>query len=618
MLELIRCSRMKTQLIKEQLKNIPPNPGVYLLHNKEGDLLYIGKARNLRNRLRSYFGSKHKLPPKLQKLVTKIHNLDFFITNNEQEAMILELNLIKQHRPHYNIRLKDDKSFPYLKISLNEEWPKIVIIRHLENDGARYFGPFANAKSIRQTLRVIKRIFPCRTCSRQISGESTRPCLWYHIGKCLAPCAGNISKEEYQEVIRQVISFLEGKSDGIIKELKGKMKYSAETMNFEKAALYRDQIQAIQQVIEAQHIATTIHGNKDVIALVQDKGQAYTQVWCVRQGKLVGRENFVLQGTLSEEPKQIMTNFIKQFYHSAPNIPPTLLLQYPVEDKPMIEMWLQSLTGVKVKIQVPSQGKKRELVDMVVKNAERSLEQHKIKQQINPEMIEAALDEIKQIFQLPELPQRMECYDVSNIQGRYAVGSMVVFNKGRPEPTGYRRFKIRTISTVNDYAMLEEVIWRRFKHANKGNNGGMESWSMLPDLILIDGGKGQLSAVQKALLNTNVNFIPVFSLSKRNEEIFTSQSSDPIILPNQSLGLQMLQRLRDEAHRFALKYHQKLRKNKTLTSPLDSIPGVGPKRKRNLLNHFGSIRIIREATVEDLITSGIVNKTIARRIKEYL
>lgn len=618
MLELIRCNRMKTRLIDEQLIKVPPNPGVYLLHNKEGDLLYVGKARNLRNRLRSYFGSKHKLPPKLQKLVTKIHNLDFFITNNEQEAMILELNLIKQHRPHYNIRLKDDKTFPYLKISLNEEWPKILITRHLENDGARYFGPFANAKSIRQTLRVIKRIFPCRTCSRQISDKITRPCLWYHIGKCLAPCAGDVSREEYQEVIRQVIGFLEGKSDGIIKELKGKMKYSAETMNFEKAALYRDQIQAIQQVIEAQHIATTIHGNKDVIAFVQNKGQTYTQVWFVRQGKLVGRENFVLQGTLSEEPKQIMTNFIKQFYHSAPNIPPTVLLQYPVEDKPMIEVWLQSLAGVKVKIQVPSQGKKRELVDMVVKNTERSLEQYRIKQQISPKMIEAALDEIKQIFQLPELPQRMECYDISNIQGRFAVGSMVVFNNGQPEPTGYRRFKIRTVSTVNDYAMLEEVIWRRFKHTKKDNNGEMESWLTLPDLILIDGGKGQLSAAQKALRNTNANFIPVFSLSKRNEEIFTSQSSDPIILPNQSPGLQMLQRLRDEAHRFALNYHQKLRKNKTLTSPLDSIPGVGPKRKRSLLKHFGSIRIIRETTEEDLITSGVVNKTIARRIKEYL
>ncbi|MBA7618532.1 UvrABC system protein C [subsurface metagenome] len=605
-----------TNLIAEQVNQLPTSPGVYLLKDAEGNILYVGKAANLRYRVRSYFGTGQKLPPKLKRMVARVSDLDFMVTTSEQEALILELNLIKRHRPRYNVRLKDDKTFPYLKIDPNEDWPRVYITRRLEEDGGRYFGPFASAKSVRQTLKTIKRIFPFRTCSKPITGTDSRPCLWYYVGKCLAPCIGAVTKEEYAEVIKQVILFLEGKRGKVVKELESQMNKAAEVLEFERAALLRDQIQAIHEVIEGQRIATTVRGEQDVIAFIEDKDQAHVQVFFIRGGKLIGRESFVLQGTRSEEPHQIMTSFIKQFYDSAPYIPALLLLQYPVEDKVVIENWLQTKKGGKVSIQVPRRGSKKQLVKIVAENAQQGLEQFKIKQLAAPKALEAALAEIARELQLPHPPLRMEGYDISNIQGTSAVGSMVVFDQGRPKPTHYRRFRIKTVSGADDYAMLHEIIKRRFKRSSEVSTP--DTWAILPDLVLTDGGKGQLNAAQAAMHEVGADSVPIASLAKENEQLFIPQRTKPIILPGSSPGLQLLQRLRDEAHRFALGYHRKIRQKRTFASVFDNIPGIGPKRKRALLRQFGSVRAIQQASLEELATTKGMTQGLAKRIKESL
>ncbi len=605
-----------SNLIAEQLKQLPNSPGVYLLKDGAGNILYVGKAANLHHRVRSYFGAGQKLSPKLQRMVARVSELDFFITSSEQEALILELNLIKRHHPRYNVRLKDDKTFPYLKIDLNEDWPRVHITRRLEEDGGRYFGPFASAKSVRQTLKVIKGIFPFRSCSRAITGTDSRACLDYHIHHCLAPCIGVASKEEYAEVINQVVLFLEGKQELVVKELEGKMNRAAEALNFEQAALLRDQIQAINRVIEGQMIATKVKGEQDVIALASDKDQACVQVFFIRGGKLIGRESFVLQGTRSEEPPQIMASFIKQFYSFSPHIPPLLLLQYPVEDKAIIEGWLQGKRGAKVNIQVPRRGSKRQLVNIVAENAQQGLEQLKIKQLATATALAEALAEIKRELHLPRLPSRMEAYDISNIRGTAAVGSMVVFENGKPKPAHYRRFRIKTVSGADDYAMLHEVLRRRFKRSSDAS--ATDSWAILPDLILIDGGKGQLNAALSAINESGVSSAPTASLAKENEEVFVPQKAEPVILPRSSPGLQLLQRLRDEAHRFAIGYYQRIRKRETFTSALDTILGIGPKRKRALLKRFGSVQGIRQASEEELAATKGMTQSLAKRVKENL
>ena len=605
---------MTASYITEQIRGLPASPGVYLFKDAEGNIIYVGKAANLRHRVGSYFGAGQKLTPKLQRMVSKVNDLDCFVAASEQEALILELNLIKRHHPRYNVRLKDDKTFPYLKIDTAEDWPRVHITRRLEEDEGRYFGPFASAKSVRQTLKLIKGIFPFRSCSRTITGTDTRACLDYDIGHCLAPCIGAVSRKEYAEVINRVILFLEGKQERVVAELKSKMNQAAETLDFERAVRLRDQIQAVEQVVEGQRIATTVKGEQDVIAFAGDKDQACVQVFFIRSGKLIGRESFSLQGTRYEEPSQIMTSFIKQFYASSPHIPPLLLLQHPVEDTAMIQGWLQSKQGGRVNIQVPRRGNKRQLVNIVAENAQQGLEQLKIKQLASPTALSAALEEIKRELRLPRLPSRVEGYDISDIQGMAAVGSMVVFDKGKPKPAHYRRFRIKTVSGIDDYAMLEEVLKRRFKRAG----GASDAWAILPDLVLIDGGKGQLNAAREAMRQMGVDSIPTASLAKENEEVFIPHKKEPIVLPRSSPGLQLLQRLRDEAHRFALGYHQRIRKRQTFASALDTIPGIGPKRKRALLRQFGSVKAIREASIEELATARGMTRSLAQKIKEYL
>ncbi len=605
---------MVSSLVLEQLARLPVSPGVYLMKDAGGNIMYVGKAANLRSRVRSYFTTGQNLSPKLERMVSRVANLDFFVTASEQEALILELNLIKRHRPRFNVRLKDDKTFPYLKIDINHDWPRVYVTRRLEENGGRYFGPFASAKSVRQTLKVLKEIFPFRSCSRAITGTDSRPCLDYHIKHCLAPCIGATSKEEYAEVISQIVLFLEGKQERVVRELKHEMKRAAESLDFEKAARLRDQIQAVEGVIEGQRIATTVRGEQDTIAFSQDRNQAYVQVFFVRSGKLIGRESFVLEGTRSEETSHIMTSFIKQFYSQAPHIPPLLLLQYPVADKNTLEDWLTSKRGSRVTIQVPQRGSRKQLLGIVAENARQGLEQLRIRQLAAPQAIEEALAEIQKELRLASLPLRLEGYDISNIQGKIAVGSMVVFEKGKPKPAHYRRFRIKTVPAADDYAMIHEVLGRRFKHLSDAS----DAWATQPDLVLIDGGKGQLNAALSAMTQAGAKSIPIASLSKENEEIFIPQQPEPITLSRRSPGLKLLERLRDEAHRFALGYHVKTRSKQSIASVLDSIPGIGPKRKRALLRQFGGVQGIRDASTEELAATQGMNMKLAQKLKEYL
>ncbi|MDD5288191.1 MAG: excinuclease ABC subunit UvrC [Dehalococcoidales bacterium] len=611
---------MTGNLVNEQLKQLPANPGVYLMKDAAGKIIYVGKASDLSNRVRSYFQASSKLTPKTRQLVAEVNELEFFITNSEYEALILENNLIKRYRPYYNVRLKDDKTFPYIRINLNEDWPAVSFTRYLKNDGARYFGPFTNAWSVRQTLKVLESIFRFRSCNKAITGADKRACLKYHLGHCMAPCIGAVNQQEYKEAMRQIILFLEGRQEKVARELEQQMKVAAEAMDFERAARLRDQIEAIKSVVAGQKIAAKVSGEEDVIAFATDRDLAYVQVFFIRDSKLIGRESFVLTGANAEEPEQIMTSFVKQYYDSATYIPPRLLLQHPIEDKDIIREWLRQKRGGAVDISVPGKGNKKQLVQIVAENAGQGLKQMKLKQLAAPAALESALEELQEKLGLLQLPARLEGYDISNIQGKEAVGSMVVFENGRARPSHYRRFRIRTVPSANDYAMLQEVLRRRFKQvaSEKMDTTATESWGILPDLVLIDGGKGQLNMARAAMEEVGAGAIPAASLAKENEEIFLPGRKTHIILPRNSPGLQLLQRVRDEAHRFAVAYFTKVHKKKTFTSSLDNIPGIGPKRKRALLKQFGTVKGIKNASAAELMDIKGMTPNLAERLKEHL
>jgi excinuclease ABC subunit C len=490
------------------------------------------------------------------------------------------------------------------------------VTRQLQKGRDRYFGPFANASSVRQTLRVIKEIFPFRSCSEKISGKRLRPCLEYDIRQCIGPCIDISLKEEYDNTIRQLILFLEGKRAEVVKELKKKMLNAAEVLDFEKAGIIRDQIQAVESVVEGQRIATRVHGEQDVVAFVQDRDQSHVQVFFIRDDKLIGRGSFTLKGTRFEEPGQIMSSFLKQFYSTAVHIPPLVLLQHLTDDKAVIEDWLSRRRGGRVRVVTPQRGNKKKLVSIVADNARQGLEQLKIKQLPTSSDLRKVLIEIQHELDLPALPARMEGYDISNIQGRDAVGSMVVFIEGKPSPSHYRRFRIKTVPDADDYAMLKEVISRRFGRFQEAASAS-NSWTIKPDLVLIDGGKGQLSAALEAMQKTGANSVPLASLAKEREDIFRPGRLKGISLPSTSASLKVLQHLRDESHRFALGYHHKLRQRQVTTSALDKVPGIGPVRRRQLMKRFGSVQAIRQTPVEELVSAGI-NAKLVRKIKEYL
>lgn len=611
---------MTTDLIKELLRQLPQKPGVYIMKDVKGNILYVGKAVNLRNRVRSYFTSPSKLMPKTRMMVSEVHEFEYFVVSSEQEALILELNLVKHYWPPYNVLLKDDKTFPYLKIKKSESWPRLHITRKLEEDGGIYFGPFSSIHSLRRSMDVLKRLFPLRSCNLDLDrARKKRPCLKFDMGYCLAPCTGGVSAGEYNKIIDGVIDFLNGKHEYVVRSLKKDMAKASSELDFERAARLRDQVQSIEHVIEGQNIAMKVKGEQDAVAFAAAGENACVQVFMIRYGKLIGRESFTLKGVRDESPVQIMTSFIEQFYSSSTYIPKLILVQHPVENEEVIEKWLSQKKDGAVEIEAPVRGRKKQLVDIAAENARQGLEQLKIKQLSAPEIISDALADLQKELNLSILPERIEGYDISNIQGRDAVGSMVVFENGRPASKNYRRFKIKTVEGANDFAMMKEMLKRRFKHAGDNDEEpDSSSWAALPDLILIDGGKGQVSAAYQVMRELGVENIPMIGLAKENEEIFPPGRSVPIVLPRTSSALKLLQRVRDEAHRFAVTYHKNVRKKRSFTSALDSVSGIGPKKKKALIKQFGSVQNMRDASIGELTGVPGINESLAARLKEVL
>jgi excinuclease ABC subunit C len=607
----------------DQLKALPAKPGVYIMRNAKGDVIYVGKAASLRNRVRSYFGAPRSLEPKTQRLVQQVDDFEYIVTGSEQEALILEATLVKQYQPFYNVRLKDDKHYPYLKVDLTDPWPRVYITRKVENDGARYFGPFASSASVRTTLDLVNKLFPWRSCTKEITGTDARPCLDYYIKRCIAPCTSYCTKEEYDAVIRQVILFLEGRTDEVIDDLTAKMQEAAEQYDYERAAQYRDQIEAVNRVTERQQMATTRPVEMDVFGLARQDDEACVQVFFVRGTKVVGRDHFLVHGVKDEPDATVLASFLEQFYESAVYIPKDILLPAQSDETALIMLWLSGKRGKQVTISVPQRGERRRLVDLANENAREALQMMRVKWLADRGKTGAALEQLQEALDLPDVPRRIECYDISNTQGTNSVASMVVFIDGHARPQEYRRFKIKTVEGANDFASHAEVMRRRFKRAKdlESNPDASErdrSWGALPDLVIIDGGKGQLSAALDAMRDVGVHEVPTVGLAKENEEIFVKDVSEPVILPRNSEGLYLVQRIRDEAHRFAITFHRSVRGKQSVRSALDEVPGIGPSRKKALLRRFGSVRAIREATADEIAATQGFTKSLAEKVKAAL
>jgi len=604
--------------IKGRLASIPARPGVYLMKGEADEVLYVGKAVNLRNRLRSYFQSSATRSPKVLRLVDNAADLDFFVTDSELEALILECNLIKRHRPHYNVRLKDDKRYPYIKITWQEDFPRVNVVRRMLADGARYFGPYTSSAAMRQTLDLLRRIFPYLTCKRKITGSDERSCLYHHIGRCLAPCIGAVSKDDYRDMMQQVCLFLEGKGEEVLASLRQRMETAAENMEFERAANLRDQIDAVERVIERQRVVSASLVDQDAIAIAREDGEVCTQVFFVRSGKLVGHEYFLMEGAGDVEEPEILSSFLKQFYDHAAHVPPEILLPAEIEENQVIERWLTERRGGKVSLRVPRRGQKRKLLEMVEENARETLSHLLAREQIERTRALSSLNDLQTQLGLHGPPLRIEAYDISNIQGVAATGSMVVFAEGVPAKSEYRRFKIRAAQGPDDYAMMQQVLRRRFRRATAEEGETQSSWAQVPDLIVVDGGKGQLNAALEVLAEQGLEGVPIIGLAKAREEIFTPGKSEPVVLPRDSEALHLLQRLRDEAHRFAIVYHKAVRRSQSLSSILEEIPGIGPRRRRALLKRFTSLDAIRKASLEELSSVEGMNENMARRVLEDL
>jgi excinuclease ABC subunit C len=611
----------RVQNLEEKLRALPHQPGVYLLRDQAGRVIYVGKAASLRNRVRSYFQDPMTVDsPRIRHLMTKVFDFDVVACANEVEALILETNLIKQHRPKYNVRMADDKAYPYIKIT-NEPYPKIVMTRKVARDGARYFGPYPyhEPKLVGRTIRTIRKLFKLRSCTIEIDRTLPRPCLDHAIGLCTAPCvAWGATQEEYAEQVRQAVLFLEGKEQALLEGLRQRMQEAAERLEFERAAALRDQILAIEAIQERQRTAGPGLEDRDVVAVYADGDDACAQVFFVRSGRLVGQEHFFLTGASGHTTAEVLHTFLQQFYEFATGVPEEVLIPEPVEDQSVIERWLAERRGGPVAVVVPQRGEKRRLVEMARENARLHLEQERVRL-VGREG--ASVRALQQVLELPEVPFRIEGYDVSNLQHGEAVASMVTFEGGRPKKDAYRRFRIKYTPGPNDYAMLQEALRRRFEHAREEqeelDRGELvkPKWSVLPDLILIDGGRGQLNAALEVLFEVNQP-IPVVALAKREELVFRPDRPEPLRLPKDSAALQLLQRVRDEAHRFANAYHQKLRGRRIVYSVLDEIPGIGERRKRELIRHFGSVRRIQEAAEEEV--AAVVGPKVARKVLEFL
>jgi len=625
-----------SEKIRKQIAALPARPGVYIMRNTKGEVIYVGKAAKLRDRVRSYFGSARGMEPKTLALRGHVEDFEYIVVGNAGEALILEATLIKRHQPFFNIRLKDDKRYPYLKVDVQNPWPRVYITRRIEKDGARYFGPYASAGSVRHTLDLTKKLFPWRSCTKEITGRDARPCLDYFIKRCIAPCTAFCTQAEYDEVIQQVLLFLEGKSDDVLRRLKAQMEDASEKMEFERAAMLRDQLRSIERTVERQMVSTTKNEDIDVFGMSRNGDQACMQVFFVRGTQMIGRDNFVVEGTTDETEGAVLSNFLLQYYESAQYIPKLVAVPMNPDERETIEELLSEKRGSLVEVRVPERGEKKRLVELAAENAKEALDMMRVRWLADADKTQQALDQLREELSLPEIPHRIECYDNSNIQGTSPVSSMVVFIDGKPANNQYRRFKVKTVVGADDFATMAEIMRRRFKRvevilpaesrpdANDTadsvpveRSAPEDAWD-LPDLVIIDGGKGQLAAAAQAMREMGVHHIPVVGLAKRFEELFVPDEDDPIVLPRGSEALYLVQRLRDEAHRFAITFHRQVRAKSSIQSALDTIAGIGPKRKKALLKKFGSVKAIREADVDDIASTLGFTRALAEKVKAEL
>jgi excinuclease ABC subunit C len=608
--------------IRRRLQAVPDTPGVYLFRDKKTQVIYVGKALRLRDRLRQYFTPGYADTGRIAELMQRATDFDFITTANEVEALVLENSLIKNYRPRFNIRLKDDKNYLYLKLPVTEEFPRVHYSRRVQNDGALYFGPYTSAQSLRSTVKSIRQLLPFRTCSDEIFKQG-KVCLDFHIKRCPGPCERRISSVDYKARINEVGLFMEGRSDLLVHELEGRMEDAAGRLDFENAARYRDQLHSIERIADRQKVLTRGRDDQDIVAYARSAGDVYVEVAYIRQGKMVGHDGHALEGAGDVAGPELLRGFMLQYYSSATHVPRTVILPGPVEEPELIAGWLTEKRGRPVTLEVPARGRKRALVTQLAETATQELQQLRIQADYDRSRTEPMLAALAEALDLESPPKRVECYDISNIQGDSAVGSMVVFEDGRPRSDHYRHFRIKFTPGPNDFAMLQEVLRRRLERLESAQRReesevvGDRSFTSRPDLILIDGGRGQLSAALEVLESAGYADIPTFALAKEREEIFAPGRAEPIVQERNSPGMFLVQRIRDEAHRFAITHHRKVRSRKALTSPLDSVEGIGPARKRVLLRHFGSVQAIREAPVDEIVKLGIPER-LAARLKETL
>lgn len=600
--------------VEEELKKLPAKPGVYLMHDEDDTIIYVGKAISLRNRVRSYFRESTNKSPKIEKMVERIARFEYIVTDSELEALVLENNLIKEHNPRYNTMLKDDKTYPYIKVTVGEPFARILFSRQMKKDKSRYFGPYTSAAAVKDTIDLMNKLYQLRTCRKKLPEDigKDRPCLNYHIKQCTAPCQGYVSQTEYREQIDRALEFLNGNYQPIMKELKGKMEEAAESLDFEEAIRYRELLTSVQKVAQKQKITDSSGEDKDILALARDESDAVVQVFFIRSGRLIGREHFYMTRVSEETEDQILLSFIKQFYAGTPFIPRELVLQYEIEEQELIEKWLTERKGSRVYLRVPKIGTKEKLVELAAKNAQLVLSQDRERIKREEGRTIGAVKEIAGMLGLESI-RRMEAFDISNISGFENVGSMVVYEKGRPKRSDYRKFKIKTVSGPDDYACMKEVLTRRFRHGMEG--GEFDSFTIFPDLLLMDGGKGQVNIAKEVLRELRLD-IPVCGMVKddnhRTRGLYFHNEELPI--DRHSEGFKLITRIQDEAHRFAIEYHRSLRSKTQVRSVLDEIPGIGPARRKALMRHFSSIDEVKAADLETLQGVPQMNEAAAKAV----
>ena len=608
--------------IEEELKKLPPKPGVYLMHDSKDEIIYVGKAISLRNRVRQYFQSSRNKGVKIEQMVTHIARFEYIVTDSELEALVLESNLIKEHRPKYNTMLKDDKSYPFIKVTLNEAYPRVLFARRMKKDKCRYFGPYTSAGAVKDVIELVRRLFRVRSCSRVLPRDfgKERPCLYYHMGQCIAPCTGKVSREEYRTHIERVLRFLSGDFESTVEELTEKMQKASEDMRFEDAAELRDLIQSVRRIGERQKITAYGEEDRDVIAAAMDESEdlrdqdAVVQVFFIRDGRMIGREHFYLKVARGDKREQVLSMFVRQYYSGTPFIPREIIVQKELEDTQLIEEWLSGLRGQKVHIKVPKKGTKEGLVELAARNAEMVLSKDRERIKREEGRTIGAVHEVEEWLSLPGIV-RMEAFDISNISGFDSVGSMVVYEKGKPKRSDYRKFRIKSVQGPNDYASMEEVLTRRFTHTS---SSAYDSFARLPDLILMDGGRGQVNIALKVLDELGLD-VPVAGMVKddhhRTRGLYYNNLEIPI--DTSSEGFRLITRIQDEAHRFAIEYHRSLRSTGQVHSVLDDIPGIGDTRRKALMRKFRSAENIRDASLEELIETESMNRKSAETVYAF-